>query len=141
MNPIEFTEFVPDDYDDVMDLWRGCGGIVLRPVDERAPLLSYLARNPGLSFVARENDSIVGAVLAGTDGRRGYLQHLGVAESHRRRGIGQRLASMVTSALAEQGITKCHLFVVRGNDSAARFWQSVGWGPRADLEMFSFGAG
>jgi N-acetylglutamate synthase len=138
---IQVEPFLPDDYDAVMELWRSCDGIVLRPVDERQPLLSYLSRNPGLSFVAREDGEVVAAVLAGTDGRRGYLQHLGVAATHRRRGIGRRLVSEVIRELQRQGIYKCHLFVVEGNVEATHFWQSLGWQPRSDLLMFSFGAG
>jgi len=138
---IRVEPFLPDDYESVIQLWRNCDGIVLRAVDEREALLSYLARNPGLSFVAHENGDVVGAVLAGTDGRRGYLQHLGVAATHRRRGIGRRLANDVIRGLQRQGIFKCHLFVVEGNAEATYFWRSLGWEPRTDLLMFSFGSG
>lgn len=68
---IDYREFTPADYDAVLALWRTAAGVVLREVDDRAPIERYLARNRGLSFVAVDGGQVVGAVLCGTDGRRG----------------------------------------------------------------------
>ena len=134
---IEFREFIAADYDAVRDLWRATEGIVLRDVDARAPLVAYLAHNRGLSFVAHQAGIIVGAVLCGTDGRRGYLQHLAVAATHRRRGIGRALAERSFTALGERGIEKCHLMVLPGNMSARQFWTRLGWEERQDVLLMS----
>src|SRR4051812_18186156 len=112
---IDIREFVAADYDAVCALWRASPGVVLRDADAREPLIAYIARNPGLSFVAVDDAYLVGAVLCGTDGRRGYLQHLAVAPTHQRRGVGRRLAERSVAALAARGIDKCHLMVLADN--------------------------
>jgi ribosomal protein S18 acetylase RimI-like enzyme len=134
---VEIREFQPVDYDAVLELWRASPGVTLRDADAREPLMAYIRQNVGLSFVAKDADQVVGAVLCGTDGRRGYLQHLAVAASHRRRGIGRALAERCVRALAERGIDKCHLMVVSGNHDATAFWTRLGWTDRADIRLMS----
>jgi ribosomal protein S18 acetylase RimI-like enzyme len=121
----EILPFRPSDYDEVMTLWEATEGLTLREADSRNAIVDYLARNPGLSFVARDGDRLVGAVLAGTDGRRGYLQHLAVAATHRRQGLGTCLATRVLDGLRSLGIAKCHLFVRREHAHAREFWERL----------------
>src|SRR4030042_5216026 len=91
------------DYDAVISLWRGIPGIGLdNDSDSRLGITRYLKRNPGLSFVAQIQDMIVGTVLSGHDGRRGYLHHLAVGASHRQLGIGKTLTSRCLRALGKQ---------------------------------------
>ena len=133
----QIREFQAGDYDAVVALWRASPGVTLRDADAREPLTAYIERNAGLSFVVTDADDIVGAVLCGTDGRRGYLQHLAVVATHRRRGIGRALAERCVRALAERGIDKCHLMVVSDNHDAAVFWTRLGWVDRADIRLMS----
>ena len=134
---VEIRAFIAADYDAAIAIWRNASGVVLRDIDAREPLLRYLVRNPGLSFVAVEGDVVVGAVLCGTDGRRGYLQHLAVAPSHRRRAVGRRLASACLEALARSGIDKCHIMVLSDNADAVAFWKSIGWESRDNIRLMS----
>jgi N-acetylglutamate synthase len=131
--------FTIDDYDEVLALWQATPGVGLSDADSRANIAAYLARNPGLSFVARAEGRLVGAVLCGTDGRRGYLHHLAVHPDFRRLGIGQELAERCLAGLKAQGIHKCHLFVFAGNDSGRAFWERTGWKQRDDLVIMSKG--
>lgn len=134
---IEIADFLPTDYDEVMALWRHTEGLTLREADSREAIMHYLARNPGLSFIARDEGRLVGAVLSGTDGRRGYLQHLAVAPSHRRRGVGRTLAERAVGALRARGVAKCHLMVRQENAQARAFWERLGWQARADITLMS----
>ena len=134
---IEFAHFRPTDYDEVMALWSATEGLTLREADSREAIVRYLERNPGLSFVARDEGHLVGAVLAGTDGRRGYLQHLAVAPSHRGRGVGRTLAQRAVEALRSLGVAKCHLMVRQENAAARAFWEHLGWQDRADVVLMS----
>ncbi|HEX4684668.1 MAG TPA: GNAT family N-acetyltransferase [Gemmatimonadaceae bacterium] len=134
---IAIRPFVATDYDAAVALWREADGVVLRAADDRAPLLAYIERNARLSFVAEDDGRIVGAVLCGTDGRRGYLQHLAVSGTHRRRSIGRRLAEHCVDALARQGIDKCHLMVLVTNTAAQAFWSRIGWAARPDVQLMS----
>lgn len=125
------------DYDEAIALWQRTEGMGLRPADAREPTTRYLERNPGLSFAARDADRLVGTVLCGHDGRRGYLQHLAVDRAYRRQGVGRRLVERVLAALAEIGINKCHLFVIKENEPAVAFWQRIGWFVRDDIITMS----
>jgi len=134
---IDITPFQPSDYEEAMALWQRTEGLTLRAADSCEAVLRYLKRNPGSSFVAREQDTLVAAVLGGHDGRRGYLHHLAVAPTHRGRGIGRALAERVLTALGTQGIHKCHLMVRADNADALAFWAHIGWAQRADLVIMS----
>jgi ribosomal protein S18 acetylase RimI-like enzyme len=125
------------DYDAVLALWRAAEGVGLSAADERAAIARYLERNPGLSFTAWEGELLVGAVLCGHDGRRGFVHHLAVAASHRRQGVGRMLVEHCLAGLRSQGIDKCHLFVYRANTAAQEFWQEIGWAQRHDLVIMS----
>ena len=132
--------FVASDYDAVLELWRVSDGVVLREVDSRPAVERFLSRNPGTSFVCEREGRVVGAVLCGTDGRRGFLYHLAVAPGHRRRGVGRVLVQSALQALAAAGVHKCHLMVLPSNTAARAFWKSVGWVERSDVMLMSHAA-
>ncbi len=126
------------DYSAVMSLWGQTESMALKDADSKPSIEAYLKRNPGLSFVAVDDGKIVGAVLVGTDGRRGYLQHLAVSSALRGQGIGKKLIHEATQALAAEGISKTHLFVLNDNLNAQGFYNKMGWFPRDEIRMFSF---
>lgn len=134
---IVIREMVIQDYDEVLALWQTSEGVGLSDTDLEGSIASYLQRNPGLSFVARDGQHLVGAVLCGHDGRRGYIHHLAVRESHRRRGLGRALVERCLSALRRAGIDKCHIFVFADNQGTIAFWKSIGWTQRVELVMMS----
>ncbi len=126
-----------DDYDAVLALWQSSEGVGLSSADSRESIAGYLARNPGHSFVVEVDGMLVGAVLCGHDGRRGYIHHLAVHPDYRRRGIGRELAARCLAALREAGIQKCHLFVFGENRNGRQFWQNTGWTERVELILMS----
>lgn len=130
-------EFVPRDYAQVFKLWKASDGVVLTGADERQAILGYLRRNRGMSFVREVGGSIVGAVLCGTDGRRGFLHHLAVAPEHQRQGLGKALVAQALGELAKFGIEKCHLMVLPTNSAAREFWKALGWHERTDVLLMS----
>jgi putative acetyltransferase len=125
------------DYDQVVGLWQNSEGVGLSDADSREGIARFLGRNPGLSFVARHGEHLVGVVLCGHDGRRGYIHHLAVSKSHRRQGLGRALVERCLSALRRDGIDKCHIFVFAANGDAITFWKNVGWTERVELIMMS----
>ena len=86
----------------------------------------------------RETGQGLAGLLAGHDGRRGYLQHLVVDAGYRRRGIASLLIDTVLQRLAAQGIAKSHVFVLDAAPGALAFWRArSGWGERGDIRVFS----
>jgi ribosomal protein S18 acetylase RimI-like enzyme len=134
---IQFREMTPTDYQAATALWKASEGVVLRDADRLEAVERYLERNPGSSFVAVDGERLVGTVLCGHDGRRGYLQHLAVAAPYRRQGIGRALVERALAALQGAGILKCHLMVLADNEAARAFWAAIGWTERPDVMLMS----
>jgi putative acetyltransferase len=126
-----------EDYQKIYQLWEMSENIGLSKADSRHGIEKFLERNPGMSYVAWEEGEIIGTVLCGHDGRRGYIHHLMVHPDQRRRGIGQSLVSRCMFALTRIGIQKCHLFVYEDNMGGIKFWESLGWTRRVELTMMS----
>ena len=126
-----------DDYDAVIELMKATPGVSFRDADSRDATARYLERNPGLSFVAEKDGRLVGCVMCGHDGRRGYLQHLAVLPEHRRQGIASALVERCLAALEQLGILKSHIDVFRTNDTGQAWWESQGWHRRADIHRYS----
>lgn len=137
MLPWMVVPFEMEMYDEVLRLWQSCEGIGLSAADERERIAAYLLRNPGCSFVVKANGTIAGALLAGHDGRRGYLHHLAVTKDCRRQGIAKSLVEAALAALKKAGVEKCHLFLFTDNSSGREFWQALGWQYRMDIAVVS----
>jgi putative acetyltransferase len=116
-----------DDYDKVLALWQNTENVALSDTDAREPLERFLDRNPGLSQVAHRDGKLVGAILCSHDGRRGYLHHLAVDSCYRRQGIGSALVQRCLTALAQEGIVKCNIFIVEENATGMAFWEHNGF--------------
>ena len=126
-----------EDYDEVMQLLTATNGVRLCDADSHGATARYLERNPGLSFVALVDGAIVGCVMCGHDGRRGYLQHLAVSSHYRRRGIGSALVEASLAKLQSIGILKTHIDVLVENQQAHDFWRGSGWRKRDDIFRYS----
>lgn len=125
------------DYDSVMLLIKQTAGVSFRDADSRVSTESYLKRNPNLSFVCEVDNRIVGCVMCGHDGRRGYLQHLIVLPAFRLKGIANILVENCLSELERRGILKCHIDVYKTNALAIAYWESQGWKLRTDIHRYS----
>lgn len=134
---IEFRPLCVEDFARAERLWRAMDAVVLRSDDTPEKFGKFLERNPGCCNAAWSDGRLVGAVMAGHDGRRGYLYHLAVAPQYRRLGIGRTLVERSVAALQTQGISKCHVFVKRQSIAAALFWSTLGWELREDIQVHS----
>ena len=134
-SPFELKPMSIADFDDVLLLWERTEGIGLNESDSKPNLVGFLERNPGMSFVARKGQALIGAVLCGHDGRRGYLHHLAVAQQHRGHGLGKKLVESCLAELNSAGILKCNIFIYENNFSGEAFWKHHGWIKRADLRV------
>ncbi|MBI2725137.1 MAG: GNAT family N-acetyltransferase [Polaromonas sp.] len=125
------------DHDAVVRLMKETPGVMFRDADSQESTARYLQRNPGLSFVCEVDGQLVGCIMCGHDGRRGYLQHLIVLPAHRRKGIANALVESCVDELEKLGIFKSHVDVMKTNTLAAAYWESQGWKLRSDIDRFS----
>lgn len=122
------------DYDGVYDLWINTPGMGLNTTDDsRDGIDKYLKRNPATSFVAECDEKIIGVIIAGNDGRRGYIYHTAVLPDYRNQGIGKKLVDNAMSALEKEGINKVALVVFDRNEIGNGFWENTGFTVRDDL--------
>jgi ribosomal protein S18 acetylase RimI-like enzyme len=134
---ITYRSMTLEDYDAVYDLWQFSPGIGLSEADSREGIAQFLQANPERCFVALDDGELVGAVMCGCDGRRGYLHHLAVKPELRGQGIGRELVEHCMAALRAIGIAKAHIFVIKENESGKVFWRNAGWQERDDLILMS----
>ncbi len=133
----EIRGFRAEDHAEAVRLWETSDGVGLGSSDTFEAVARFLERNPGLSLVALEEEALVGTILCGHDGRRGFIHHLAVAPWHRRRGIGRALVSGALAALRAAQISKCHLLVFHENVAGREFWKRLGAEERVTLSTFS----
>lgn len=95
--------------------------------DPRRSIEQKLATQPELFFVAVRGARLVGTVMAGYDGHRGWLYSLGVARDARRLSIGRTLLAHAEAALAARGCRKVNLQVLPSNEDACQFYEALGY--------------
>jgi len=131
---MEIRNFEIADYDSVYALWRRTPNIGLNDVDDsREGIEKYLKRNPNTSFVAEIDGAVVGVIMSGHDGRRGYIHHTCVDSEFQHRGIGSKLVETALGALKAEGISKIALVVFGRNAGGNAFWERMGFITRTDL--------
>ncbi len=131
---MEIREMNIQDYDQVYALWMSCKNMGFNNLDDsREGIAKLLRRNPHTSFVAMDGDALAGVILAGQDGRRGYIYHMCVAEPYRRQGLGAELVRRCLAALKGEGINKVALLVFNRNEAGNAFWETQGFTVRNDI--------
>lgn len=123
-----------EDYENVYNLWMHTEGMGLNTTDDsREGIAKYLLRNPNTCFVAEDNGELVGIIMSGHDGRRGFIHHTAVKTEYRGRGIGKKLVDSALAALETEGIHKVALVTFEKNISGNIFWEKAGFTVRNDL--------
>ena len=123
-----------DDYEKVYELWMSCAGMGLNNLDDsKEGIEQFLNRNPETCFVAEIEKVIVGVIIVGNDGRRGYIYHTAVNPLYRKQGIAKTLVKAAMNALQKSGINKVALVVFDRNETGNDFWEKMGFTVRNDL--------
>jgi N-acetylglutamate synthase len=130
-----FRSLTVADYTAAMQLWNATPGV--RTTETPDMFCRFLERNPACSCSVWNGQQLIGAVLCGHDGRRGYLYHLAVHEAYRRQGIATKMVEFCLTELKANGIEKCSLFIFPNNLSGLAFWQQNGWRERIDLRLLA----
>ena len=124
---IKTRAFSLADYDAALELWQQVEGIEIAEGDDREGVGQFLSRNPVLSRVATDGSTIVGVVLCGHDGRRGYIYHLAVNPAYQSRGVGKRLIDECLAGLRRTGVKRALILVAHDNPRGRNFWLRHGW--------------
>jgi ribosomal protein S18 acetylase RimI-like enzyme len=131
---MQIKKMTINDYEGVYQLWISTSGMGMRSIDDsKEGIAKYLNRNPETCFIAESDNKIIGVILSGHDGRRGYIHHTAVNDTVRKQGIGTVLVNAAIEALKEQGINKVALVAFRTNKLGNSFWESQGFEDRNDL--------
>lgn len=122
------------DREEVVALWRTCGLVV--PHNPPNDDFDFALGQPGSDvLVARLAGRIVGAVMVGHDGHRGWVYYLAVDPQHQRQGIGARLISAAEIWLRDRGVRKIQLMVRPSNQGVLEFYQRIGYEPSPVVVM------
>lgn len=138
MENLFIREMTIDDYDNVFALWQVTTKRALSGADSRESIEKYLCHNRGMSLVGVVDGEIIATVLAGHDGRRGFIHHMAVRPDYRRKGIGRSLAQEADRRIKKEGIQKTHIFCYKNNELGQPFWKSLGFKKREDIDVFSY---
>jgi len=125
-----------NDYKELTDLWSGFTGNTMTGADSMEDFEKFLDMNADYCFSAFEKACLIGSVMAGSDGRRGYIYHLAVDGSQQGKGTGRKLMETAENALRDAGIEKAHLFIYTDN-TAIEFYEKTGWHRRSDIAVMS----
>ena len=123
-----------EDYDNVYLLWMSCVGMGLNNLDDsKDGIEKFLNRNPDTCYLAIEADEVIGVIMVGNDGRRGYIYHTAVHPNYRNQGIGKVLVDAALDSLIGLGINKVALVVFERNKVGNSFWEKMGFTQRNDI--------
>jgi ribosomal protein S18 acetylase RimI-like enzyme len=119
----------------VIDLWRKAFGYVTARNDPAFVIDKKLAVDDGLLFVGIRNGDVIGTVMAGYDGHRGWIYSLAVLPLYRKQGVGAALLSHAEQMLSLLGCMKINLQVLEGNEAAEKLYISNGYSIEKRISM------
>lgn len=118
----------------VIALWGSCG--LLRPQnDPHKDIARKLKVNPELFLVAERDGAIVGTVMAGYEGHRGWINYLAVKPTRQRAGVGRALMAAAERALRAAGCPKINLQVRPENKGAVAFYERLGFAVEGAISL------
>ncbi len=119
----------------VIALWEKVFGYQSAHNQPALAIDKKLAVKDGLFFVAATGDTVVGTIMAGYDGHRGWIYSVAVSPAHQRQGIGTLLMTAAETALRNLGCLKINLQVMPNNEKVTAFYQSLGYDVEERISM------
>jgi ribosomal protein S18 acetylase RimI-like enzyme len=125
---IIITDMLISDLEEAIALWDSIPELHFPAAfDTPERLERFLAKNKAFSTIAKSDGEIVGALLCGNDGRRGFFYHIGVKPQLRKQGIAARMVGHSFEKLRKENIDTCFLFTNDFNPGAQAFWKAMGF--------------
>jgi ribosomal protein S18 acetylase RimI-like enzyme len=125
---MEIRQYEAADFDGLKRLWEEA--FPNDPPWNRAEVAipAKIAFQPELLFIGVDGDAVIGSVMAGYDGHRGWLYSVAVRHSARRRGVGTALVQRAEQALLSIGCGKINLQIRATNEAVVNFYKGLGYG-------------
>ena len=120
---------------EVIALWQTVFGYEAAHNQPELVIDQKVAFGDGLFFVATVGEAVIGTVMAGYDGHRGWIYSVAVSPAHRRRNVGSQLVRFAEGALARKGCMKVNLQILEGNESVIAFYASLGFSVEKRISM------
>ena len=119
----------------VVALWETVFGYAANHNAPERVIAKKLDYDDGLFFVAIAQETVIGTVMAGYDGHRGWIYSMAVSPDHRKQGVGSRLLIFAEDKLSKLGCMKINLQVMEDNAAVARFYLSNGFHTEKRISM------
>jgi ribosomal protein S18 acetylase RimI-like enzyme len=122
----EIVRYSSEYQDAIVDLWRKCNLTVPQndPVED---IRRKLVFQPELFFVALFGGKVIGSIMVGYEGHRGWLNYMAVLPEHQRHGYGRKLVEKAVDELKRLGCLKVNLQIRRSNVSVIEFYKHLGF--------------
>ncbi|WP_159811431.1 GNAT family acetyltransferase [Pseudomonas sp. 18058] len=119
----------------VIALWETVFGYETAHNTPSLAIDKKLAVADELFFVALRDEEVIGTVMGGYDGHRGWLYSVAVHPAHRREGLGAKLVRHAEDALIARGCMKINLQIISANASVAAFYEALGYSIEPRISM------
>jgi ribosomal protein S18 acetylase RimI-like enzyme len=124
VNHLSFAPIADADVANIIALWERCG--LTRPWNDPATDIALARRDQHATvLVARDGGEIVGSVMVGHDGHRGWVYYVAVDPDHRGSGHGRAIMAAAEDWLRARGIPKLQLLVRRSNTKVQAFYETL----------------
>ncbi|MFX1498795.1 MAG: GNAT family N-acetyltransferase [Promethearchaeota archaeon] len=133
---MKIEKYAIENYDEIIKLWRKVD-LTITSSDSKEEVERMLQLNPDLFLIGKIDEKIIGVVMGGFDGRRGYVHHLAIEPKYQKKGFGKMLVDELMKKFREKKVHKVHLFIEKRNNDVITFYQKLGWEMRNDLVMMS----
>ncbi len=125
--PISITSATPKDEPAIVALWRACG--LVAPYNDPVADFRFAKAGPASDVLVAldEAGKVVGSVMVGHDGHRGWLYYVAADPASRGTGVGRRMVQAAENWLRERGVVKAQLLVRQTNSKVVSFYEHLGF--------------
>jgi ribosomal protein S18 acetylase RimI-like enzyme len=123
---MDIVELEDEDAGSAAALWAETG--LIRPWNDPEQDFRRAIAGPTSAVLGVKSEGeLLGTVMVGSDGHRGWVYYLSVGNAHRRVGLGSQLMKSAEAWLITKGVVKVQLMVRSDNESANGFYEHIGY--------------